>query len=181
MIQQAQDILDFWFNEITPAQWWEKNSAFDLLITTRFSAVHVAANLGQLADWRASSEGRLAEIIVLDQFSRNIYRDLPQSFASDPLALTLAQEAIDQGCHLTLTPMMRGFMLLPLMHSESAVVHEMALALYTDMGVAYNIEFERKHKAIIDRFGRYPHRNIILGRVSTAAELAFLEEADSSF
>ena len=181
-VQINSRVLNFWFSEIDPKQWWTKDTEFDELVRQRFSEVHRQASCGELFTWRdAGAQGRLAEIIVLDQFSRNMFRDTPQAFAYDPLALVLAQEAIRAGCHLQLPLNMRGFMFLPLMHSESPLIHEQALALYTEMGEPHQLEFELKHKRIIDRFGRYPHRNSILGRVSTAQELAFLQEPDSAF
>lgn len=177
----AQTILDFWFTEIDSKLWWEKDAAFDALISEQFADVHAQVNRGELVDWRDTAQGRLAEIIVLDQFSRNMFRDTPRAFASDVLALILAQEAVRAGHHLDLPANMRGFMFLPFMHSESALMHERALALYTELGEPNQLDFEYKHKRIIDRFGRYPHRNAILGRVSTEAELAFLQEANSAF
>ncbi len=176
-----QTILDFWFTEIDSKLWWAKDAAFDALITERFAQVHEQVNRGELVDWRDTAQGRLAEIIVLDQFSRNMFRDTPRAFASDVLALILAQEAVRAGHHLDLPANMRGFMFLPFMHSESALMHERALTLYTELGEPNQLNFEYKHKRIIDRFGRYPHRNAILGRISTDAELAFLKEANSSF
>ena len=176
-----QTILDFWFTEVDSKLWWTKDAAFDALIREQFADVHAQANRGELVDWRDTAQGRLAEIIVLDQFSRNMFRDTPRAFASDVLALILAQEAVRAGHHLDLPANMRGFMFLPFMHSESALMHERALALYTELGEPNQLDFEYKHKRIIDRFGRYPHRNAILGRTSTDAELAFLKEANSSF
>jgi len=130
---------------------------------------------------RDSAEGRLAEIILLDQFSRNLYRNSPLAFACDPLALGLAQEAIRAGVEAELTPVQRSFLYLPFMHSESLAIHQVALQLYERNGLESNLEFERLHKSIIERFGRYPHRNAVLGRQSTAEELAFLQEPGSSF
>ena len=177
-----QDILNFWFHEIDSALWWRKDEAFDALITQRFALTHELAHSGALYHWRdAGAQGRLAEIIVLDQFSRNMYRDTPRSFASDGQALILAQEAVRAGSHLDLPVNMRGFMFLPYMHSEAMSMHEWALALFTEMGEMHQLEFELKHLRIIERFGRYPHRNAILGRASTPEELAFLTEADSAF
>ena len=176
-----QTILDFWFTEIDSKLWWTKDAAFDALIRERFAQVHTQANRGELADWRNTAQGRLAEIIVLDQFSRNMFRDTPRAFASDVLALILAQEAVRAGHHLDVPANMRGFMFLPFMHSESAWMHERALVLYTELGEPNQLDFEYKHKRIIDRFGRYPHRNAILGRVSSEAELAFFQVVDLSF
>ena len=166
------EVLQFWFEEIQPAQHWKKDPDFDQLITTRFSNIHASANRGELYEWRKSAKGRLAEIIVLDQFSRNMFRGKPESFASDVLALVLAQEAIAIGTDNELTPAERAFLYMPFMHSESLIIHELAVPLFEKTS---NLEFELKHKSIIELFGRYPHRNDILGRVSTEAEIEFMK------
>lgn len=176
-----QEVLDFWFNDIEPKPWFEKNIDFDNTIKDRFGALHRQAVQGELSAWRHSSKGALAEIILLDQFSRNIYRDQPESFAADPMALALAQVAIANGFDVELSPTERSFLYMPFMHSESAVIHEEAVKLFRDLGIANNLDFEFKHKEIVDRFGRYPHRNAILGRKSSSDELAFLDEPNSSF
>jgi uncharacterized protein (DUF924 family) len=176
-----QAIVDFWFKEITPDRWWVKDVAFDTEIHDKFKDIHRSASQGELAYWRESPEGRLAEIIVLDQFSRNMYRDTPQAFAFDVIALVLAQEAISLGADKTLTPTQRSFLYMPFMHSESLAIHKDAVLLYQANGIANNLDFEIKHKEIIERFGRYPHRNIILNRTSTAEEVAFLTQPHSSF
>jgi len=176
-----QQVLDFWFNEISPKMWWQKDLEFDAEIVQRFGLLHQQAVHGELFEWRENAESSLAEVIVLDQFSRNIYRDAPQAFAADPLALALAQQAIKNGFDKLVEAEMRSFFYLPFMHSESKRIHEEAVKLYTAHGNENNLEFEIKHKVIIDRFGRYPHRNEILGRVSTQEEIAFLKEPDSSF
>jgi len=176
-----QEVIDFWFNEIEPARWWVKNITFDREIIARFSELHQSAKQCELVHWRKTAKGRLAEIIVLDQFSRNMYRDTPQAFANDGIALALAQEAIALSADKTLKPIENSFLYMPFMHSESLVIHEKALALYQANGIASNVEFEGKHKDIIERFGRYPHRNIILNRESTDAEVEFLTQPNSSF
>ena len=176
-----EDVIKFWFDEIEESQWWKKDLNLDKTIETRFLSLHTQANACELFHWRDSAQGRLAEIIILDQFSRNIYRDTPKAFASDALALALAQEAINLGADQEVPSRQRSFFYLPFMHSESALIHEEAVDLYTKLGNPNNLEFEYKHKKIIDRFGRYPHRNAILGRDSTSEELAFLQEPDSSF
>lgn len=176
-----QDVLDFWFKEIEPAQWWQKSDEFDQLIEQRFGSLHRQAVLGELFEWRTNALGSLAEILLLDQFSRNIHRDKPESFASDPQALTLAQVAVDKGFAQELKASETSFLYMPYMHSESLKVHEQAVELFTALGNAYNLDFELKHKAIIERFGRYPHRNAILGRVSTQEEKDFLAGPNSSF
>jgi len=175
------DILKFWFEEIDQAFWWKKDAAFDKLIVDRFSDIHLRANRCELYEWRVNAEGRLAEIIVLDQFSRNMYRDTPLAFASDALAMVLAQEAVTAKADDSLSTRERGFLYMPYMHSESLKIHEVAVNLFQAKGSQGNLEFEIKHKQIIERFGRYPHRNSILGRVSTAAELEFLQQPNSSF
>lgn len=122
------------------------------------------------------AEGQLAEIIVLDQFSRNACRGTPEAFSADPLARALAQEAVGQGVHRTLDPRRLGFLYMPYMHSESAVIHDIAVRLFSAPGLSENLKAELGHKAIIDRFGRYPYRNAILGGISTPEEAAFLRE-----
>ena len=176
-----QEVLNFWFKEIEPANWWVKDSAFDNSITEKFLSIHNAAKHCELAPWRETAHGRLAEIIVLDQFSRNMYRDTPQAFACDGIALVLAQEAIAAGTDKALKPVEKSFLYMPFMHSESLVIHEKALALYQANGIDSNVDFEIKHKEIIERFGRYPHRNSILNRQSTAEEIEFLSQPNSSF
>lgn len=181
MYVMYQQVLDFWFNEISPKMWWQKDLAFDAEIFRRFGALHQQAVLGELFEWREHAESSLAEVIVLDQFSRNIHRDTAQAFAADPLALALAQQAIKNGFDKLVDVEKRGFFYLPFMHSESKRIHEEAVKLYTAHGNENNLEFELKHKVIIDRFCRYPHRNEILGRESTQEEIAFLSEPNSSF
>ncbi|WP_016956678.1 DUF924 family protein [Catenovulum agarivorans] len=176
-----QQVLDFWFIELEPNQWWVKDLELDALIERRFGDLHQQAAAGKLVDWRDNPQASLAEIIVLDQFSRNIYRDKADSFAHDALALALAQLAVAKGFDLKLNDTERSFLYLPYMHSESAAVHSTAVELYQTLGLANNLEFELKHKAIIDRFGRYPHRNTILGRVSTDEEQEFLKQPNSGF
>lgn len=174
-------VLHFWFEELEPRQWWIADPALDVQIAQRFGALLRQASQGELYAWRASPRGRLAEIIVLDQFSRNIHRHTPQAFAQDPMALALAQEAVASGALQALTQTERAFLLLPYMHSESALIHLDAERLYREHAPPYNYEFELKHKAIIDRFGRYPHRNPILNRASSAEEIEFMKQPGSSF
>jgi uncharacterized protein (DUF924 family) len=176
-----QSILHFWFTELTPKQHFAKDAALDETIRTRFGATLEAAARCELFAWRATPEGRLAEVIVLDQFSRNVYRNTPRAFAQDALALTLAQELVACRGDRSLTVAQRSFAYMPYMHSESALIHEQAVALFSQPGQEDNLRFEHAHKAIIDRFGRYPHRNAILGRSSSAEELAFLSGPGSSF
>lgn len=176
-----EEVINFWFKEIEPAQWWRKDDDFDQLIRRRFADIHDKAQKCELFGWRTSPRGRLAEIIVLDQFSRNMFRDTAKAFAQDQIALILAQEAISLEIDKKLEPSERGFIYLPLMHSESLIIHEAAEAIYRQHGNPSGLDYELKHKRIIEKFGRYPHRNKILGRVSTDEEVAFLKQPGSSF
>jgi uncharacterized protein (DUF924 family) len=176
-----EDILRFWFEETPAERWWKVDPAFDSLLRERFLATLVRAAAGELHEWRGNARGRLAEVIVLDQFPRNIHRDTPQAFACDPMALVLSQEAVRSGALAELPPVQRSFLLLPWMHSESPAIHALAETLYRDHAPAENHAFELRHKAIVDRFGRYPHRNVILGRASTPEEIEFLKQPGSSF
>ncbi|MGH8273200.1 MAG: DUF924 family protein [Gammaproteobacteria bacterium] len=174
-------VLGFWFEELKPAQHFRKSAALDQLIRERFLATHGAAARGELSAWRDSPEGRLAEIIVLDQFSRNLYRDDARAFACDGMALALAQEAVRAGADQALPPPRRAFLYMPYMHSESSRIHETALQLFSQPGLEYSLKFEREHRELIERFGRYPRRNAALGRVSTTAEKAYLAEPGAGF
>lgn len=181
MHAKPDDILHFWFEELQPAQWWRADPQLDEQIRHRFAATHAAAAACELAAWRDEPRGRLAEIIVLDQFSRNLHRGTARAFACDAQALALAQEAVRQRADAALAPPQRAFLYLPYMHSESRAIHVQALALFEAHAPKENLDAELKHKAIVDRFGRYPHRNAALGRASTPEELAFLEQPGSSF
>jgi uncharacterized protein (DUF924 family) len=176
-----QEILKFWFEEIKPAQIWIKDKAFDQLIIDRFTVVYQKAVKCELFHWRETADGRLAEIIVLDQFSRNMFRHSAKAFAYDSLALALSQQALAMGADKKVDKAKRSFIYLPFMHSESHEIHKQALKIYQNYGVQGSLDFEIKHKAIIDRFGRYPHRNKVLDRESTAAEIEFLKGPNSGF
>ena len=177
----AEAVLQFWFVELEPRDWWRKDPELDQRIASRFGTLLEAAASGALAEWRTTARGRLAEIIVLDQFTRNIHRGSAEAFANDALALRLAEEAVAAGADLALPVEERRFVYMPYMHSESAAVHETAMRLFATPGLEKNLDFERRHKAVIDRFGRFPHRNALLGRESTAEEIEFLKQPGSSF
>lgn len=174
-------VLKFWFEELTPADWFRKNPTLDQKIHHLFYKTHQRVEAGETETWRRSPEGALAEIIVLDQFSRNMFRDTPQSFHYDSMALTLSQRAIELSMDHELPFDQRKFIYMPFMHSESAVIHQHAERLFKDLGDEDTLRFERLHKDIIDRFGRYPHRNKVLGRSSTPEEIEFLKQENSSF
>ena len=175
------EILQFWFDEINSSQWWTKDEQFDRLIIERFAGVHSKAVQCELFEWRQTADGRLAEIIVLDQFSRNMFRGSALSFTYDSLALALSQEAISVGADHKLNSSQRHFLYMPFMHSESLEIHEIAIELFKKSGNQDHLNYEIKHRNIIQEFGRYPHRNKILGRVSTAEEIKFLKNPDSGF
>ncbi|NNC54672.1 MAG: DUF924 domain-containing protein [Pseudomonadales bacterium] len=175
------EVITFWFDELEESDWWKKSDTLDQAIRKRFGELHRRAMQCELYQWREYPMGRLAEIIVLDQFSRNIFRNSANAFAQDAQALCLAQQAIAVDAHTALTKIQRSFLYLPFMHSESRVIHEVAVDLFQSNGIASNFEFELKHKQIIDRFGRYPHRNELLGRESTSEEAVFLTQPGSSF
>ncbi|RKG53279.1 DUF924 domain-containing protein [Acinetobacter cumulans] len=176
-----QDILDFWFSAETQPHWFAKSDEFDAIIEKNFKNVHLQATQSELWTWRQHASGRLAEIIVLDQFSRNLYRQSAQAFAHDAMALSLAQEAVQQGLDQQLPAEQRAFLYLPYMHSESKLIQVQSLALFEHLANPINLDFAQQHKVIIDRFGRYPHRNSVLNRPSTATEIEFLSQPHSSF
>ncbi len=184
------EVLDFWFG--TPpcteprAQWFRKDEAFDTLIRTRFGATLEAALAGGLLDWDRSASGALARIVVLDQFSRNSFRGSPRAFAGDALALAAAQALVGRGDDHLLAPLQRWFAYLPFEHAEDSAMQQQSMRLFGALaaehpGMADAREWAQKHADVIARFGRYPHRNAILGRPSTAEEQAFLAEPGSSF
>jgi uncharacterized protein (DUF924 family) len=176
-----QEIINFWFEETKSTQWWKKDKSFDQIIIDRFSDIHTLAARCELFDWREKPHGRLAEILILDQFSRNMFRDTARAFAYDSLALALAQEAVAAGADLMLTQIERSFIYMPYMHSESLKVHDIARELFEENELQSNIDFELKHRKVIEQFGRYPHRNAVLGRESTPEEVEFLKQPGSGF
>ena len=177
-----QEVIQFWFENTDPKKWFTSADVeFDSLIREKFLRTYCEAVRGELFLWRGEPLGRLAEIIVIDQFSRNMFRNSPESFAYDPIALTLAQEAVHLGISQRLTQIQKPFLIMPYMHSESKIIHEEAVKLFTGQKLTENLDFEMKHKKIIDRFGRFPHRNKVLGRESTPEEIEFLKQPGSHF
>lgn len=180
-IPENQQILNFWFKELSPEQWWKVDPKLDARIKQEFGDLHQQAVNGELWEWRKTAAGALAEIIILDQFSRNIYRNSPEAFRYDNQALILSQNAIDQQFNKQLSAAKLAFLYMPFMHSESKKIHEIAVKLFSEPGLENNLAYEYLHKAIIDQFGRYPHRNSILGRASTPKEIEFLKKPNSHF
>lgn len=179
--RELDSVLTYWFNTLKPADWFRKSAALDADIAKSFGPLHKRLAREAIDAAALTPSEVLAIVIVLDQFSRNIFRDQPQAFASDAKALSLAQQLVADGRDQQLSAQQRVFLYMPYMHSEELAVHDTALTLFTDLGFANNLKFERKHRDIIKRFGRYPHRNDILGRASTAAEQEFLQQPGSSF
>lgn len=169
------EILDFWFSEQTQPHWFARSEAFDADIRRRFAVLYEHVRDGAHADWKDSPRGLLALIIILDQFPRNMFRDSPQAFASDDLALTLAQLAIAKGFNVRLGPHERVFLYLPLEHAEKMDVQEQSVARFGELGIAENLDYAIQHRNIIERYGRFPHRNAVLGRESTPEEIEFLK------
>jgi uncharacterized protein (DUF924 family) len=178
---EAQAVLDFWFVESGPEKWYVKDEAFDGEIRERFGPVYRRAYDGELGDWIESPEGCLALVIVLDQFPRNMFRDDPRAFGTDAHARILLQYALDKGFDKALDSRQRQFLYMPLQHSENWRDQEMSVKLNATLGNDGVLKFARAHKDIIDRFGRFPHRNAVLGRGSTAEETEFLAQPGSSF
>lgn len=181
MKNELGDVLEFWFEELTSKDWYSGAPKIDEKIKERFSGMHASVAAGEYWKHRVTPDAYLAEVIVLDQFSRNMFRDTPRAFLYDAMALTLAQEAIAKGFDTELKQEERQFIYMPFMHSESRVIHESALVLFESLGNEESLKYEKIHKEIIDRFGRYPHRNEQLGRESTDEEIKYLSNTNESF
>jgi len=178
-----QEVLSFWFDELAPTQWFEQSLELDATIRRRFRDTHHAlADVGGIRpDWRASAETRLAAIIVLDQFPRNIFRGTPMAFATDFLALNEARLAIEGGHDQLLPEDWRCFAYLPFEHSEVLADQDRSVELFMALGIDHYLDYAERHRAVIREFGRFPHRNPILGRASTPAELAYLAKPGTGF
>jgi uncharacterized protein (DUF924 family) len=200
MIVDQHEVLRFWLGELdaqgraTRAQsslWWRKDAAFDARVSERFFSLHEALMRGEHRDWLQTPRGSLATIVVLDQFSRNIFRDSPRMFASDPLALRIALTGIERGQDRELALDERFFFYMPLMHCEVLVVQERCVSLFGALArdapeplqpqLKESVVYAERHRDIVRRFGRFPHRNLLLGRTSTAEEIEFLTQPGSSF
>lgn len=171
---EPSEILHFWFEEAGKDAWFKQSDAFDALCGERFGATLAAARSGEYWNWRLTPAGRCAEIIVLDQFSRNLFRGSAQAFAQDSMALALAQVAVAAGDDLRMSPDERYFTYMPYMHSESLKVHDEAMRLFESLNRPEILRYEIAHRELVERFGRYPKRNAALGRESTEEELEFL-------
>ncbi len=184
----AHDVLDFWFGPLPHAErnaWFRKDPAFDAAIRGRFGAAVDDALAGAFRDWAETSHGTLARVLLLDQFTRNLFRDSPRAFAGDADALATATAAVDAGADQALDRFERWFLYMPFEHAEDADAQERAVQLFAaladETGERGPLAWAEKHAAVIRRFGRFPHRNAILGRASTAEEQAFLAQPGSRF
>jgi uncharacterized protein (DUF924 family) len=174
-----EDVLTFWRNA-GEKRWWGKDDAFDAEIREKFLDLWNAAASGRCAHWEESADGALALVIVLDQFPRNMFRDDPRTYASDALARDVARRAVDNGADARLAENLRGFLYMPFMHSEHLADQERCMALFEQTGDVEQAKYAGHHADIIRRFGRFPHRNRLLGRASTDEEQAFLDSGGFS-
>lgn len=184
----AHDVLDFWFGagDQPRAEWFRKDPAFDAAVRERFGPLIEQALQGGIDDWARSPQPALARIVVLDQFTRNVHRDTPKAFAGDDLALAAARDLVATGQDRGLTPLQRWFAYLPFEHAEDLAAQQESMRLFGQLAEAHPaladaLAWARRHQLVIERFGRFPHRNAILGRISTPAEEAFLREPGSHF
>ncbi|MEW9899601.1 DUF924 family protein [Chitinivorax sp. PXF-14] len=188
----AQAVLDFWFGPAAEPgygqarpQWFRKDAAFDAEIRRRFGELHRQAVAGELDGWEAGPTTLLALIVVLDQFSRNLFRDDARAFAADAAARAAAEKMLERGWDSALLPVQRAFVYLPFEHAEDLAAQARSVALFRQLAAEPGddgyLDFALRHQAVIERFGRFPHRNHALGRQSSATELAFLAEPGSSF
>jgi uncharacterized protein (DUF924 family) len=180
-MKTVAEVLKFWFEDHGQDDWFGAKPEFDGLIATLFTETHAAVARGEAWRWRSTPDGRLAEIIVLDQFSRQLFRGRPEAFANDQMALTLAQEAVAGGHHNFAPMPQRMFMLLPYQHAESAVIQAESVRLHMTLGEPEVLKFAEGHAACIARFGRFPKRNAALGRTNTPEEEAYIASTEGMF
>jgi len=183
-----ETILAFWFGAepgLERPEWFRKDDAFDAEIRTRFSDVIEASLAGRYREWADTPRGSLARVLVLDQFTRNVFRDTPRAFAGDPLALATAQNAIGRGFDRHLLPVERWFLYMPFQHAEDVAIQHESIDLFSRLAKETRLDgpldWAKRHAVIVERFGRFPHRNAILGRPSTPEEEAFLRTPGSRF
>ncbi len=191
---QAQDVLDFWFlpsgaegHGKQRIEWFRKDEAFDAALRERFGGLIAQAMAGGLREWdEQGPRGTLARLLVLDQFTRNAFRGKPESFGGDTLALQAAHQLVDSGGYQSLSPVERQFVYMPFEHAEDARMQEQAVSLFTELAAQHEgfgeaLDYAHRHRGVIARFGRFPHRNAILGRASSPEELAYLALPGAGF
>lgn len=183
MRDTKKEVLKFWFEEIEPQQWFQKNESFDQEVTDRFHVTYDMAQKDLCSDWTKSADGILALCVVLDQFPRNMFRDSSKAFQTDEKALLIAKDALNNEFDVLLPPEQRMFVYMPFMHSEKLEEQERSVLLFESMkeDSSMSYDYALKHFDVIKQFGRFPHRNKSLDRVSTKAELEYLKLPNSSF
>ena len=175
---QASQVLDFWFVQHGPEDWFMGGETFDARCAEKLSDIHAKATKGELWDWRDFVEGRIAEIVLLDQLSRQLHRGDAKAFASDPMALALAQEMVRAGMDRGLSTNERLFIYLPFEHAESLAMQKESVRLFTELGDEGYLDYAVKHLEVIEKFGRFPFRNAALGRTSTPDEIDYMTERE---
>lgn len=176
-MRTADEVIQFWFVDHGQDDWFGGKAEFDALMAAEFGETHAAVARGEAWSWRKSAEGRLAEIVMLDQFSRQLFRKRAEAFAQDRMAVVLAQEAVAAGADKAVNPAWTMFFYMPFMHAESLVVQNEGVRLFEALGSAELLDYMVKHRDCVARFGRFPFRNAALVRQSTAEELAYMAEA----
>ncbi len=180
MDDRAEAVLRFWFEESTPKQWFAKDDAFDAAVRERFGDIHAAASRGDLDQWAETPDGALALIIILDQFSRNLYRGEARAFAHDEKTRKVLRRVLEKGWDKKVGADRRSFLYMPFEHSENLADQEHSVKLFKSLGEE-NLRYAIAHKKLIERFGRFPHRNAALGRVSTEGEKDYLSKPGAGF
>ena len=175
------EVLSFWFEELSPAQWFKKDDVLDETIRLRFGSLYEELAASGGSEWLDTPRGPLAAVIVLDQFPRNLFREDARAYATDAAALTIAKSAIDRGFDRNMDVSQKQFLYMPFQHCEDLEEQIRSVGLFASLGDPNTLNYARRHKDVIEHFGRFPHRNAVLGRSSTPEELEFLEQPNSSF
>lgn len=183
MRDNKQEVIVFWFEETQPAQWFQKNPDFDSLVRARFFDVYEQARGGKLSDWGSDPDGALALCLVLDQFPRNMFRASAQAYATDDKALVVAKQAIHRGFDQLMAPLRRRFLYLPFEHSEKLSDQKRSVDLFASMQKddPLGYEYAMRHYVVIEKYGRFPHRNAVLARENTPEEVEYLSQPGSGF
>lgn len=178
MKNSREDVLSFWFTETAPVQWFQVSPEFDTMVKERFLDLFRMAQQGICDGWTVSADGALALVILFDQFPRNMFRDTPEAYATDHLALKISRQAIEKGFDQVFVPLKRRFLYLPFEHSENLEDQKRSVSLFETMKEEDPLGFEYalRHQSVIEKFGRFPHRNKILGRESSPEEEKYLKE-----
>jgi len=179
MIETASDVIKFWFSEKIKPRWFNSTPEFDQLLRDRYLETYKAAVNGELSEWSATPDGSLALVIIFDQFPLNMFRSMAQGFLTEADSRRVASDAIDKQFDEMLSEEQKAFLYMPFMHSETLDDQDKSIALYEKAGLSENLKFARHHREIVIRFGRFPHRNEILGRSSTPEEINYLQSTEA--